>query len=105
MLISPTKSLAQTCEKLPVDNSPVSCQSQANRPRCEGMYRSRAADYAGTTPVSTAFGKVPYNTRRDQNLEIRLAAEVAAPPLIQGIGIPERLYYRLDANRGRTEPI
>jgi hypothetical protein len=56
------------------------------------------------TLVSLTFGRVTYDTKRDQYLEIKLPAEPTETTLIQGVGIPERLYYRLDVEleRGRS---
>jgi hypothetical protein len=53
--------------------------------------------------VSLTFGNVEYDTRLDENLEIRLAADPVDRTHIQAVGIPERLYYRLDFEweRGR----
>jgi hypothetical protein len=41
MLTNPTVGIAQSCDTLPGDDSPLSCRFRANVPRCEGMYRYR----------------------------------------------------------------
>lgn len=105
ILINPAVGIAQSCEALPVDGSPLSYRFRANVPRCEGMYRSPVSGHPGMTLVSLTYGKVAYDTRRDQYLEIKLTVEPAETTLIQAIGIPERLYYRLDAELGRGKSV
>jgi hypothetical protein len=100
MLTNPVAAIAQSCETLPVDNSPLSYRFRANVPRCEGMYRSPVSGDRGMALVSLTFGKVTYDTRRDQYLEIKLAVEPAEKMLIRAVGVPERLYYRLDVELG-----
>jgi hypothetical protein len=99
MLTNPTVGIAQSCEALPGDDSPLSYRFRANVPRCEGMYRYRVAGDLGIALVSLTFGKVTYDTRRDQYLEIKLP-EPADKTLIRAVGVPERLYYRLDVELG-----
>ena len=41
-----------------------------------------------------------YNVQQDKYLEIKLPTEPSEKTLIQAVGIPERLYYRLDAELG-----
>jgi hypothetical protein len=50
--------------------------------------------------VSLTFGKVTYDIRRDQYLEIKLPVEPAEKTFIRAVGVPERLYYRLDVELG-----
>jgi hypothetical protein len=88
--------IAQSCDALPVDGSPLSYQFRSNVPRCEGMYRSPVSGDRGMTLVSLTVGKVAYNTSRDQYIEIGLPAGLAESTLIRAVGVPERLYYRLD---------
>jgi len=97
---NPSEGAAQSCEALPVDGSPLSYRFRANAPRCEGMYRSPVAGEPGMTLVSLTVGKVAYDARTDQYLEIRLPAEVADRTSLRAVGIPERLYYRLDVELG-----
>jgi hypothetical protein len=52
------------------------------------------------TLVSLTVGKVAYDLRQDQYLEIKLPAEPAEETLVRAVGVPERLYYRLDFNLG-----
>jgi hypothetical protein len=96
---------AQSCEALPVDNSPLSYRFRANVPRCEGMYRSPVSGPRGMTLVSLTFGKVTYDTRRDQYLDIKLPVEPADKTLIRAVGVPERLYYRLDVELGPRQSV
>jgi hypothetical protein len=99
MLTNPTVGIAQSCEALPGDDSPQSYRFRANVPRCEGMYRYRVAGDLRMALVSLTFGKVTYDTRRDQYLEITLV-EPPDKTSIQAVGVPERLYYRLDVELG-----
>jgi hypothetical protein len=107
MLTNPAVAIAQSCEALPVDNSsPLSYRFRANTPRCEGMYRSPVSGDRGMALVSLTFGKVTYDTmRRDQYLEIRLPVEPAEKTLIRAVGVPERLYYRLDVELGPGQSV
>ena len=41
-----------------------------------------------------------YDTRRDKYLEIGLPFEPTEKTLIRAVGVPERLYYRLDVELG-----
>jgi hypothetical protein len=41
-------------------------------PRCEGIYRSPVAGNPEMTLVSFTFGRVTYDTKQDQYLEITL---------------------------------
>jgi len=101
IVAEPTVGISQSCEALPVDESPFSYQFRTNDvPRCEGMYRSPVSGRGGMTLVSLTFGKVTYDPRRDQYLEIKLAVAPVEKTLIQAVGVPERLYYRLDAELG-----
>ncbi len=105
MFTDPAVGKAQTCEPLPIDETlPSRYRFHANAPRCEGMFRSPVSSRPRMTLVSLTFGKVTYDTKRDQYLEIKLPAEPAETTLIQGVGIPERLYYRLDVElqRGKS---
>jgi hypothetical protein len=101
VVTNPAVSIAQSCEALDVDeSSPLSYQFRVNAPRCEGMYRYRVAGDQGMALVSLTFGRVAYDTKRDQYLEIKLPAKPAEKTLIRGVGVPERLYYRLDFELG-----
>ena len=100
MLTNPAPGVAQSCEALPADQSPWSYRFRANPPRCEGLYRSPVSGNRGMALVSLTFGKVTYDTRRDQYLEITLPVEPAEKTLVRAVGIPERLYYRLDVELG-----
>jgi hypothetical protein len=104
ILINPAVGVAQSCEPLPVDGSPLSYRFRTNVPRCEGMYRSPVSGHLGMTLVSLTYGKIAYD-KRDQYLEITLTAEPAETTLIQAVGIPERLYYRLDAELGKGKSV
>jgi hypothetical protein len=97
ILIHPAAAVAQSCAALPGDGSLLSYRFRANVPRCEGMYRSPVAGYPGMTLVSLTYGRVTYNASQDQYLEIKLALAPVETTLIRAVGIPERLYYRLDA--------
>jgi hypothetical protein len=88
---------AQSCEALPVDGSPTSYGYRADPPRCEGIYRSPVSGNSGMALVSLTYGEVTYDPGRDRDLEISLPVEPPDKTLIRGVGIPERLYYRLDA--------
>jgi len=97
MLTNPAVGFAQTCEALPVDeSSPYRYRFRANPPRCEGMYRSPVSGYRGMALVSLTFGRVTYDTGRDQYLEIKPQVGAAEKTLIRAVGVPERLYYRLE---------
>jgi hypothetical protein len=101
VVTNPAVSVAQSCEALDVDtSSPLSYQFRVDAPRCEGMYRYRVAGDQGMALVSLTFGKVTYDTKQDQYLEIKLPAKPAEKTLIRGVGVPERLYYRLDFELG-----
>lgn len=50
--------------------------------------------------VSLTHGRVTFDPGQDQYLEIKLNAKSTENTLIQGVGVPERLYYRLDAEVG-----
>jgi hypothetical protein len=52
------------------------------------------------TLVSLTVGKVAYDVRQDKYLEIELPAEPAEKTLVRAVGVPERLYYRLDITLG-----
>jgi hypothetical protein len=97
LLTNPSPGLAQSCEALPVDGSPMRYRYRADPPRCEGIYRSPVSGNPGMTLVSLTYGGVTYDPGRDQDLEISLPVEPAERTLIRGVGVPERLYYRLDA--------
>jgi hypothetical protein len=97
LLTNPSPGLAQSCEALPVDGSPTSYRYRADPPRCEGIYRSPVSGNPGMALVSLTYGGVTYDPGRDQDLEISLPVEPAEKTLIRGVGVPERLYYRLDA--------
>jgi hypothetical protein len=89
--------IAQLCPALPVDDaSPWKYQPRANPPRCEGMYESPVAGHPEMTLVSLTFGDVDYDLTRDRELNIHLQAAPEDKTIIQAVGIPERLYYRLD---------
>jgi hypothetical protein len=108
MLTNPVVAIAQSCEALPVDNSPLSYRFRANNiPRCEGMYRYRSPVSGDRVMalVSLTFGKVNYDTRRDQYLVIKLPIDSAEKTLVRAVGVPERLSYRLDVELepGRRE--
>ena len=108
LLTNPAVSIAQTCESLPADQalpSNLSYQFRANVPRCEGMYRNLVLGSPRVTLVSLTFGKVTYDTKRDRYLEIKLPAEPAETTLIRALGVPERLYYRLDVKLGRGKSV
>jgi hypothetical protein len=100
ILINPTVGFSQSCEALPVDGSPSSYKFRANVPRCEGMYRSPVSGDRGMALVSLTFGRVVYDTRRDQYLEIKLPVEPTDKTLLRAVGVPMRLYYRLDVELG-----
>jgi hypothetical protein len=101
MLNNSAAAIAQSCEALDVDtSSPLSYQFRVNAPRCEGLYRYRTGGDQGMALVSLTFGKVAYDTKRDQYLEIKLQAKPTEKTLIRGVGVPERLYYRLDFELG-----
>jgi hypothetical protein len=103
LLTDPTAGIAQSCAALPVDGSTLSYRFRANVPRCEGMYRSPVAGQPGMTLVSLTYGKVTYDTSQDHYLEIKLALAPTDTTLIQAVGIPERLFYRLDAEFERGQ--
>ena len=100
MVIITSTGSAQPCETLPIDELPVSYRFRANVPRCEGMYRSPVSGEQGMTLVSLTNGRVAYDTRRDKYLEIGLPFEPTEKTLIRAVGVPERLYYRLDVELG-----
>ena len=103
LLTTPFSALAQFCEALPADQSLTSYQYRADPPRCEGIYRSPVSGIGGMTLVSLTYGGVAYDPGRDQDLEISLPIEPVEATLIRGVGVPERLYYRLDAELGPGE--
>ena len=98
--INPAVGFAQSCEALPVDASQWRYRFRSNVPRCEGMYLSPVSGPQGMALVSLTFGEVTYDTRRDQYLEIELPVEPTEKTLVRAVGIPERLYYRLDVELG-----
>lgn len=97
LLTNPVPARAQSCEALPIDASPTSYQYRAVPPRCEGIYRSPVSGNPGMTLVSLTYGGVTYDPGRDQELEIGLPVAPAERTFIRGVAVPERLYYRLDA--------
>jgi hypothetical protein len=100
LIISPTVAFAQSCDSLPIDGSPLSYRFRTNVPRCEGMYRSPVSGEPGMSLVSLTFGKVTYDTKQDAYLEIKLPVDPTEKTPVRAVGIPERLYYRLDAELG-----
>jgi hypothetical protein len=95
-LVNPGIGFGQSCEQLPIDGLPHSYKFRANTPRCEGIYLSPVAGYPGMNLVSLTIGRVTYDPKRDLYLEIRLPAQQTEKMFVRAVGIPERLFYRLD---------
>jgi hypothetical protein len=89
---------ALACEQLPTDGSPLSYRFWADAPRCEGTFVSPVAGEAGMSLVSLTIGRVLYDLNADRNLELRFADQPDRNTRIQAVGLPLRLYYRLDAD-------
>jgi hypothetical protein len=100
ILITSAEAAEQSCLALRGDGSSYSYRFRTNIPRCEGMYESPVSGDTGMALVSLTLGKVMYDVRQDKYLEIKLPTKSFEKMLIQAVGIPERLYYRLDAELG-----
>ncbi|MBV9827934.1 MAG: hypothetical protein JO001_20065 [Alphaproteobacteria bacterium] len=105
MLTNPAVGIAQSCDALLGDGAPFSYRFRANVPRREGMYRYPVSGDRGMTLVSPTLGRVTCDAWRDQYLEIKLPVEPAVKRLIRALGVPERLYYRLDAELGPGQSV
>jgi hypothetical protein len=101
----PSTGLGQSCDTLPVDESPFRYRFRADAPRCEGMYRSPVSGERGMALVSLTFGQVIYDAAADRYLEIKLPFEPVETTQIRAVGIPERLYYRLDVELGPARSV
>jgi hypothetical protein len=105
---NPGTGTAQTCAPLPEDHllaTSLRYQFRANPPRCEGVYLYEIAGGARMTLVSLTFGKVTYDAKRDQYLQVKLAVEPFETTVLRAVGVPERLYYRLDADLSRGSEV
>jgi hypothetical protein len=102
-LVNSLVPIARSCEALPVEDSPWSYKFRADAPRCEGMYRSPVSGDPRMALVSLTFGRVAYDMAKDPYIEIKLSVPATEKTSIRAVGIPERLYYRLDVELGEGE--
>ncbi len=88
---------ALECERLkPADNPDISYQLREAGTRCEGFYRSNVG-HANLEVVSLLYTPLQYDLSKDKALHIRSPKIKTSAVLIQAIGIPLKLYYRMDA--------